>query len=426
MDRDPSTPWERPGAGEKESAQEPPAQAAPAHPRTKARWAAQISLLFLVLFFASLSVSLFIGSNAFEGAAGDGSAESGAPRAAPERIGEPGADGIVGMLADPALEPHDPGAPEMLDLERAGPGDLRPSIDPAVVPKDAPILAVVIDDWGYGWQAARDFLAFDRPLTVAVLPHLPYSRAHAAEAHARGHQVILHLPMEPLGTQWDLSEWTVTTAKSSSEIASDILRALASVPHVSGINNHMGSKATADRRVMAEVLRVVKEYGLFFLDSRTTPLSVAREVGKELGALVLENDRFIDTDDEPERIKERILAGARLAKRRGYAVVIGHVRPATYRGLVASLPELEREGVRLAYLSEVLARAYPDAVRQGPAGAAVGKGQPEPAGQAGESEDASPAGALDQADEAESTSGGTPGRVGLSACCHWGTVALEY
>jgi len=232
-------------------------------------------------------------------------------------------------------------------------------------PPGAPLLAIVIDDWGYGWQAASDFLAFDRPLTVAILPHLPLSRAHAEEAHRRGHQVILHLPMEPQAPGWDLDAWAVTTTKASDQIRADVREALASVPHVSGVNNHMGSKATADPRVVSDVLRAVKEAGLFFLDSRTTADSVVAQVARELGVLFLENDRFIDPDTDPQRVKERILLAARLAKRRGYAVAIGHVRPATYEGLVASLPELDREGVYLAYLSDVLERVYPNAFVQG-------------------------------------------------------------
>lgn len=232
-------------------------------------------------------------------------------------------------------------------------------------PPGAPLLAIVIDDWGYGWQAAPDFLSFDRPLTVAILPHLPLSRAHAEEAHRRGHQVILHLPMEPLAPGWDLDEWAVTTTKASDQIRADVREALASVPHVSGVNNHMGSKATADPRVVSDVLRAVKEEGLFFLDSRTTADSVVAQVARELGVLFLENDRFIDPDTDPQRVKERILLAARLAKRRGYAVAIGHVRPETYKGLVASLPELDQEGVYLAYLSDVLKRVYPNAFVQG-------------------------------------------------------------
>ena len=351
-------------------------------PSWRIRAIPQLALLFAVLFIASLSVSLYVGSQAFHGISRTGTTAGPRMPTGQQDSDSPysnvlradgaeasAAQGYIPPVPDPSWVQGGPsGSADFLRTDLPFDSTLRefPVRDPRFGPDDeTPILAVVIDDWGYGWQAARDFLSFDRPLTVAVLPYLPYSRTHAHEAHARGHQVILHLPMEPLGEQWDLGEGAVTTAKTSSEIVSDVLRALAAVPYVSGVNNHMGSKATADRRVMAEVLKVINENGLFFLDSRTTTASVAGEVGKELGALVLANDRFIDTDNDSDRIKERILLGAQLAKRRGYAIVIGHVRPETYRGLMASLPELDREGVRLAYLSDVLRRVYPQVGREG-------------------------------------------------------------
>ncbi len=226
---------------------------------------------------------------------------------------------------------------------------------------NAPVLAVVIDDWGYGWAAAEDFLAIDAPLTVAVIPHLPYTERHAREAAAQGHQVILHLPMEPMGTGWDLGDGAVTTAMTEEEILLDVARAWESVPHVSGVNNHMGSKATADERVVAAVLTVVKEQGAFFLDSRTTSGSVVADVARAMNVSYLENDRFIDPDPDPTRVRDRMLAAAKIAKERGWAVAIGHVHPSTYEGLMAALPLLEAEGVRLAPLTEVLVRS----VRQG-------------------------------------------------------------
>ncbi|MBO2522066.1 MAG: hypothetical protein CW345_09780 [Firmicutes bacterium] len=348
-----------------------------------------LTLLFALLFLASLSVTLYVAWHSrsaanpqvvpgpVTGAPSSGAALSGedlepvesgqdtalgvsaGPAGAPDEANSAASGGAMG----PASDADSAGTLEAVDsLDAAG---LEAAILPSAafpglaVDDGTPILAVVIDDWGYGWQAARDFLSFERPLTVAVLPHLPFSRIHAAEARARGHQVILHLPMEPLGSQWELGEGTVTTTMASDEIAAGIARALASVPYVSGVNNHMGSKATADRRVMTDVLTVVKQYDLLFLDSRTTAQSVVPEVGSELGALVLVNDGFIDNDHDPARITERILSGARLAKQRGYAIVIGHVRPETYQGLMASLPELDKEGVQLVYLSDVLRRAYP-------------------------------------------------------------------
>lgn len=297
------------------------------------------SLLVVGLFLGSFGVTLFVGSQA-----------QNAPQVDSSGGGDSGPQGQVFEETPSDSTGSSSGM---------GAGTPTGAVDP-----DQPLLAIVIDDWGYGWQAARDFLAFDRPLTVAVLPHLPLSRSQANEAHARGHQVILHLPMEPLGEGWDLGEGAVTTAMTSDEIDVDVRAALAAVPHISGVNNHMGSKATVDPRVVGDVLSAVKSAGLFFLDSRTNAESVVPEVARELGVPFLENDRFIDPDTDPQRVKERILLAARLAKRRGYAIAIGHVRPETYKGLIESLPELDKEGVRLAYLWEILERVYPERVLQ--------------------------------------------------------------
>lgn len=318
------------------------------------------SLLVVALFLGSFGVTYFVGSQAHN-APGAGSPATG---------DDPGAGSGSGGLgwgsgAETGFGSHTNG--DVPDGGFSNGGQSDGAADSGVwsgpqQPADpnGPLLAIVIDDWGYGWQAAADFLAFDRPLTVAVLPYLPLSKAQANEAHARGHQVILHLPMEPLGEGWDLGEGAVTTSKTSEQIEVDVRAALMAVPHVTGVNNHMGSKATVDERVVTDVLSVVKEHGLFFLDSRTNADSVVPLVAQRLGMPYLENDRFIDPDPDPQRVKERILLAARLAKRRGYAIAIGHVRPETYQGLIASLPELDQEGVRLAYLWEILERVTPD------------------------------------------------------------------
>lgn len=341
----------------------------------------RIAALIEALFLISLTISLVVGWRA-QLAPGRPATLASPPEieGVSQTDGSPqfespwGMDGSLGGSQESAQGGEGPGPGTTESLATGPPqaiggdGAATPQsrfVSPNPPPPGAPLLAIVIDDWGYGWKAAADFLAFDRPLTVAILPHLPLSRAHAQEAHERGHQVILHLPMEPLAERWDLSEGTVTTAMASDEIEADVRAALASVPHISGVNNHMGSKATADPRVVADVLKTVKEEGLFFLDSRTTAESVVAVVARELGVRVLENDRFIDPDTDAQRVKERILLAARLAKRRGYAIAIGHVRPETYQGLIASLPEIDREGVYLAYLSDVLERVYPEPHSEG-------------------------------------------------------------
>lgn len=279
------------------------------------------------------------------GEAETGAGAAGESAVVPQRGEEAGDELDADGAAPPGEAPNDSAAEE--PSHGAGATDLAWA-------SDGPMLALVIDDWGYAWEAAGDFLALDVPLNVAVIPHLPHSRRHAEAAAARGHLVLLHLPMEPLSPNWDLGEGAVTTAMASSDIYRAVVRSLDSLPGVRAVNNHMGSKATADPRVMRTVLEAIGERGLFFLDSRTTADSVAAEVAGELGVPVLLNDRFIDPDLNPERIKERLLGAAAIAERRGWAIVIGHVHPETYEGVVRALPELATRGIRLVYLQEIL------------------------------------------------------------------------
>lgn len=291
---------------------------------------------------------------------------------APALDGPPAAPGAsMGDEPDPSSRAPAEGAPPPAGESADKPSPALGEPAPPAGGAGGPMLAIVIDDWGYAWEAADDFLALDVPLNVAVIPHLPHSRRHAEEAAARGHRVLLHLPMEPQSPDWDLGEGAVTTAMAGPEIRAEVLRALDAVPGVRAVNNHMGSKATADPAVMRAVLEALKERDLFFLDSRTTADSVAVQVARELGVPVLENDRFIDPDYDPERIRERLLSAARIAEERGWAIVIGHVRPETYEGVVRALPELSARGVRLVHLDEILDGAGSGgAAARGPARAA--------------------------------------------------------
>lgn len=317
--------------------------------------------VFVVLFCIAVGTSFILGAERQATGESPGGNVSGEAFAESGLLSSHGDRGTVGdghVAAD--VMPNDPLNDSTNDLQNSDSSLV--AVD--AVPDDRPLLAIVIDDWGYGWSAANDFLALDVPLNVAVIPHLPYSQRHANQAAERGHQVILHLPMEPMDEGWDLGEGAVLTAMASDDIVRDVARAWRSVPHVSGVNNHMGSKATADERVVAAVMAVVKEEGAFFLDSKTTAASVIGPIAESFDVPYLENDRFIDPDTVPERVRDRIMAAARIAKRRGWAVAIGHVQPATYAGLVAALPLLEEEGVRLARLDEVLARAQRNAHTQ--------------------------------------------------------------
>ncbi|WP_334109804.1 divergent polysaccharide deacetylase family protein [Thermodesulfitimonas autotrophica] len=220
-------------------------------------------------------------------------------------------------------------------------------------------LAIVIDDFaGATKNGTQAFFALGKPLTFAVMPNFPDSASIAQRATRQGYQVLVHLPMEPFkGKASHLGPGTIYVHLSDAEIEQRVHRAIASVPGAVGVNNHMGSRATSDARVMRAVLRAVKAHGMFFLDSRTTDRSVACEVAAELGVPCGKRDYFLDNVNNIGYIKEQLLEAARLAQKRGSAVAIGHVGTTganTARAIREMIPELEARGIELVYLSNII------------------------------------------------------------------------
>lgn len=156
-------------------------------------------------------------------------------------------------------------------------------------------LAIVIDDLGNDMEGTEEILHLPVTLTLAIMPFLPTTKEDGEMAHRLGHEVIVHLPMEPLSgkASW-LGPGAITTALSNKEIRSRVEKAIEDVPYAVGVNHHMGSKATSDERVMRIVLEVCKERGLFYLDSKTTGKSVIPKLAKELKVPYLENELFFD------------------------------------------------------------------------------------------------------------------------------------
>lgn len=232
-----------------------------------------------------------------------------------------------------------------------------PQMSTVVPYASEPSLALVIDDWGYSWEAAEAFLQIPAPLTVAILPHLRGSVEYARRASEAGFDVLVHLPLEPTGSYLIDEAGMITTTMSNDQIRSEVEAAIAAVPGAVGVNNHMGSKATADPRVMQSVLGAVWDAGLIFLDSRTTPDTRGYEIARDMGLAALENGIFIDDVDDVTIVKERLLSAARTAHKEGLAVAIGHVRPATAEAITEVLAAIEDMGVRLVRVSEFFERA---------------------------------------------------------------------
>ncbi|MBI1952988.1 MAG: divergent polysaccharide deacetylase family protein [Candidatus Omnitrophica bacterium] len=214
-------------------------------------------------------------------------------------------------------------------------------------------IAIVLDDWGYGAGQLPYLRKIRTPLTVAVLPNLPYSAAAAKEAHANGHAVILHLPMEPLGSAEPREAATLLTGMTDEEAVDFLEKSLASVPFARGVNNHQGSKATADSRLMTALLKEIKRRGLFFLDSFVTDQSVCAEAAREARVRFARRSVFLDNDPAASEILKSLSRLAEIAAREGQAIGIGHDRPSTLKVLEAACPALRRAGYRLVHASDL-------------------------------------------------------------------------
>ena len=284
-----------------------------------------------------------------------------APRLALPGPGIGDAKLAFGPPAPPAAEPP-PGPDERPTAAAAGPPAAGatpwlPCVRPvaaapvaAVVAAPAggaaPRLAVMLDDLGLDPTAARR--AIDLPPGV-TLDFLPYGRGLdglAAAAVARGHDVFLHLPLEPVGDA-DPGPNALLTGLAPAEVARRLAWAFGRLPGAVGVNNHMGSRGTADPGLMLAVLAEVARRGLVFVDSRTTPFSVAPGIAGRLGLPFAARDVFLDNEPTAEAVQARLAEAERVARRHGGAIAIGHPYPATLAILAGWLPDAERRGVRL-------------------------------------------------------------------------------
>ena len=219
-------------------------------------------------------------------------------------------------------------------------------------------LALVVDDMGNSLDALEDVLSLNKPVTVSVLPYTPYARQTAEAAHANGLEVLLHLPLESLNGQ-DLGEFTegmITSHMNELEITETLAKELALIPHIVGVNNHMGSKFSAERRLMLTILPTLRERGLFFLDSLTTGRSVAYEEALKLGLPAARRDVFLDADGDPGRVRDRLLELFRVAQRNGRAIGICHPFVETLQTLKESFLLVESYGLEVVPVSRLVRR----------------------------------------------------------------------
>lgn len=233
-------------------------------------------------------------------------------------------------------------------------GRIRPAAEQQADAEPKGRIAVILDDWGNRKSVFKYAVNVGRPLTLSILPHLPQSRRIAEAAHENHFGVMLHMPMQPRGKTERLEPHTILTTTPDDQIVSLTEKALASVPYAEGANNHMGSAATADARVMRAFLSTLKREGLFFIDSNTTSGTAGPRVAGELGVKFARRDVFIDNEMKKEAIQKQLESAKRAALRRGAVIVIGHDRKLTLETLREMAPELEKEGIRFVLVKELL------------------------------------------------------------------------
>ncbi|MFF7105525.1 divergent polysaccharide deacetylase family protein [Pseudomonas sichuanensis] len=211
-------------------------------------------------------------------------------------------------------------------------------------------MSIIIDDLGQSAERDSRTLALPGPVTMAIMPDTPHATEFARQAHKAGKTVILHMPMDPATGPY---AWHPGTPLP--ELAARLNAALTKVPYAAGINNHMGSRMTAQREPMAWLMGELQGRHLFFVDSRTSAATVAAAEAQRIGLAHVSRDVFLDDVRTPEAIAAQLQQGIALALRQGTAVLIGHPYPQTLQVLEAQMPRLKSQGIELIGLRQMIA-----------------------------------------------------------------------
>lgn len=230
-----------------------------------------------------------------------------------------------------------------------------PMIRPSPRPDSRGRLAVILDDGGQSMDLVRAVCALPEPVAVSVLPFLPFSAETAAALNRSGHEVWLHLPMEARGSPpSNPGPGAITVGMSEDEIRTGVHTALNSVPHVVGVNNHMGSRATADLRVMTWVMQELKARGVAFVDSRTTVDTVAETAARAQGVPTNRRHVFLDNTATRRAVQRQLEEAVYRCRTEGEIIAIGHMtNRVTVEVLEEELPGLARRGADLVPPSEL-------------------------------------------------------------------------
>ena len=217
------------------------------------------------------------------------------------------------------------------------------------------VIVLVIDDFGYRNDSVSDgFLNLPIALTCAVLPGHPQSSSIAKKAIKSGKEVIIHMPMQSsLGAKGE-DDYKLKVGMTSDEIEWRLNEALKEIPEAIGINNHQGSKATTDGKVMGVVASVLKQKNKIFLDSRTSSKTVGEKTMRTYGVPTARRHVFLDNDLDIDKISQQLEKLVEESKKNGIGIGIGHVKSNTLKVLKEEIPKLLQKGYEFKFLSQVV------------------------------------------------------------------------
>ncbi len=231
---------------------------------------------------------------------------------------------------------------------------LKKQIKPVVKIKKAKV-AIVLDDWGYNLKHI-DFIKESKfPVTISILPFLPYSKQISEEAEKNNLEIIVHLPLEP--QNWrkvNVEKKVILTLMKKDEILKILSDSLKSVPYAKGISNHMGSKATEDKNLMSVIFGELKKRRLYFLDSFVTPKTVCEDLAADMNVKFAQRTIFLDNEADSEYINGQLMSLLDYASRYGDAIGIGHDRDMTLKVIRNFLPKINKEKYEIVFVSDLV------------------------------------------------------------------------
>lgn len=215
-------------------------------------------------------------------------------------------------------------------------------------------IVLILDDVGFDHQPVAEAMQIDPNINFSVLPNAAHATEVATQLHDHGFEVLCHLPMEPEQfPRVSPGSGAVLTSMTDAEIARTTLENVEAVPYARGVNNHMGSRATADRRVMQSVLGALPE-DMYFIDSRTTGASVAESVAQQMRVRTASRNVFLDDVESGDAVRKQLMLLAHEAQQHGMAIGIGHMYPVTIRVLSDEVPALRRAGFQFIRASQAV------------------------------------------------------------------------